>query len=137
MPCMFLIIIKEGDIMKAKTQKIQVMGFTLLELIVVVSILSILASIVIIKVGSFADESAIKAHETNVNVLYKACLTYEATHPGVAVTNENIQDSLKSYIKNWPQVPKGYQSAAGEPQSGQDYIVTISENGDININPGK
>ena len=108
-------------------------GFTLIELIIVIAILAVLAAIALPKYNNSKRKSVITAHNSNVRVLESAALNYVA-NGGEAVTWPDENNSQNDYIKNYPKVPKGIEEL--KDKAGQDYTVTITEDGDVTVSPG-
>jgi len=57
-------------------------GFTLIEILLVLIILGILATIVIFGVGTFTGDSKTSACESNAKIMNTAEAAYAASHPG-------------------------------------------------------
>ena len=55
-------------------------GFTLIELLVVVAILGILASVVVLNIGSFLNTGAVEAANTEVHQVQTAVLAHMIGH---------------------------------------------------------
>lgn len=115
---------------KVKRRKLK--GFTLLELIIVISILAVLVAIAVPKYNNSREKSLITAHNSNVKVLEAAALNYYANE-GKASNWPN--DDSGKYLQEYPKVPKGLKGF--ESSGGEQYSVTISENGDITVSPAK
>lgn len=84
-------------------------GFTLVELIVVVAVLGILASIAVPRLSGFTQNAQDQAKATNEKLLEKAASFYlaENGNPATALTwdggTENTDDTeWQDYLDEWP-----------------------------------
>ena len=92
-------------------------GFTLVELLVVVAILGILATIAIQNVGGYIDDSNKTAAETSVRAIDDAVVSYKMKHAG------KMPDTLAALIEGTdenPAILKGGEGALVDPW-GNDY----------------
>lgn len=97
-------------------------GFTLIELIIVIAILAILAAIAIPKYMGTQVKAKAAAHNTNVEIIRQAAITYLVEHP--EATGVSMKD-LAPYLDG--KTPKTYD--------GKDFSVSLNgEN--IEVNPG-
>lgn len=96
-------------------------GFTLIELIVVIAILALLASIAIPKYMHTQEKAKAAAHNTNVEVIRQAAATYLIEHP--KATTVNIDD-----LELDSKIPKAYD--------GSDFSVNVDANKNIVVTPG-
>ena len=98
-------------------------GFTLIELIVVIAILALLASIAIPKYMHTQEKAKAAAHNTNVEVIKQAAATYLVEHPEAdSVTLNDLQGYMDS------KIPKAYD--------GSDFSVSVDANKNIVVTPG-
>ncbi|MEN6349742.1 MAG: prepilin-type N-terminal cleavage/methylation domain-containing protein [Syntrophomonas sp.] len=83
-------------------------GFTLVELIIVMAILALLASLVVPKFGDILGDSKAKAHEANVQMIQKAVDLYSANTDTPLDDIDDIDVLVdKEYLKAIPDNPMG------------------------------
>lgn len=90
--------------MKLLALKKKKKGFTLLELLVVLSILAILIAIAVPVYKGQKEKAAITAHNANVRVLETAVESYRQDHDGKLPEDIN-ELATAGYIKSVPKVP--------------------------------
>jgi prepilin-type N-terminal cleavage/methylation domain-containing protein len=96
-------ITKNGSISMNKCNQ---MGFTLVELIIVMAILAVLAGITIPKFGSVLSSSKNKAHTANLKMLQDAVDLYISDAGVVTTTVDNLDDLITGgYLKAVPVSP--------------------------------
>lgn len=134
-------LLKVRERMKKKSNQ---KGFTLVELIIVMAILAILTGLAVPKFSTVLSDSKYKAHNVNVDMLYKAAQLYLATNgnPGTTLTGSNAETS------DVPEDGSGYKalydnnylesaSLATPYDSEKYYSIQITNTGGITIYPGK
>lgn len=117
------------DVMKKKKKR---KGFTLVELVVVIAILGILATIAIPKFSSSRKTAAVAAHNANVRIIKSVAVMYLADNPAA---KEDITTKLAERFDDG-KMPKASFDAAGEDAPNTDFTVNIEE-GDIVVSPGE
>lgn len=122
--------------------KINSRGFTLIELVIVVAILSILAAVTIPRFSATRKRAAITAHNVNVRTLSTAAHMYIADKgvpkEKVVWDKDKKEDAngWKDYLQEWPKIPSGLTSKDFGISTDQvDYIVTINADGNIEVEP--
>lgn len=121
-------LMKMREMMKRKDNQ---KGFTLIELIIVMSILAILAGLAVPKFGNVLEQSKLQAHNANVDMIYKAGQLYVATkgNPATSDTDAIPEMYAADYLdKNEYKTP--YDSTVS-------YACAITDKGVITVTPAK
>lgn len=111
-------------------------GFTLVELVVVIAILSVLAMIATTKLGSSRLTAQVAAHNANVRVLKSVGIMYLVDNPDAIYTkeNESISDDLGAYFDGG-KLPKRTVDV-DENKIASGFVVKV-QNSDIVVIPGE
>ena len=104
-------------------------GFTLIELVIVISIIAILISIAAMKYSTTNLAAEAAAHNANVKVIKSAGILYLIDNPnpenGISIEN------LKDYIEGG-KIPKPAKHLEGY----DSFTVEASDDGDVTVTPG-
>lgn len=121
-------------------------GFTLTELIVVISILALLASVAVPLFLNQIIQARIVTHNANIAVLESSARLAMAVNgfpsttiqwPDVDGTNEAGYE-LEKYIAEWPSLPDGLTYDQGfVGGSTVNYEVILNSSGTIEVSPAK
>ena len=83
-----------------------VQGFTLLELLIVITVLGVLAAIVIFALGGITAKSAVAACDADANTVETAVQAYNAQTGGtVPATPQTLTNSTNPYLQSFPSSP--------------------------------
>lgn len=110
--------------MKLKKMK----GFTLLELVIVIAIISILVIIALPRYGNTKQKAEIAAHNANVRAIKNASILYLNDNTDNDIKEIKMAD-LKNYIEEAEKI-KPYK------KSGKKEFVILVNNNEINVIPG-
>lgn len=109
-----------------KTKKKE--GFTLVELVIVISIIMILISIALPRYNKTNMSAQVAAHNSNVKMIKNAAILYLSDNND----DTNIDESkIREYIDG--KMPKPIKNIQGANQ--ESFTITIT-NGEIIISPG-
>ncbi|MHC4910865.1 MAG: type II secretion system protein [Planctomycetota bacterium] len=100
-------------------------GFTIVELLVVVSIIALLVGILLPAIGKARDQAKLNISRANLRQLGQAHATYASEWNDRQLTLAD--DNLGRYGNNANQAMAGYQAAVGQPHPG--IMVGWGENG--------
>lgn len=112
--------------MRKKTSKKK--GFTLIELIVVIAIITILVAVAVPKYQKSRRAAAIAAHKSNYSMLETAGIVRLSDMP--ANSAEETWTSKNEYVEKRPELPKGLK--------GEGYKVVINpSDGTVTVTPAE
>ncbi|RME76049.1 MAG: type II secretion system protein GspG [Planctomycetota bacterium] len=98
-------------------------GFTLIELMVVIVILGILATVVTLKVTDYLREARITKAKTDINKLVQALELYRMDNNG------KYPEELLTLTEATEKRPEGYISGIPKDPWGNDYVYQIDDDG--------
>jgi general secretion pathway protein G len=107
-------------------------GFSLVELMVVIVIIGLLATIVIINVMPAADRAAVTKARADIQTLEQAIEMYRLDHMTYPSGNEGLQALLSgNYIRRLPEDPWGnpYRYSAPGPEGRPFQIASLGADG--------
>lgn len=103
-------------------------GFTLLELVIVISIIAILLAIAIPRFSKSNLSAQMAAHNSNVRMLQNAAILYMTDNPDKRNTSLG-EAELKSYLQGaFPKPAKSTGSTS--------FSVKVDESGNVAVEPG-
>lgn len=80
-------------------------GFTLIEVMIVVAILGVLATLVVVSVGGQTDKANITAAKSNISTISKALDLYKLDNFRYPTTDEGLEALVEKpdSARNWPE----------------------------------
>ena len=130
----------KGDktMMKWINKKRNKKGFTLVELVVVIAILSVLAMVAVPKLGSSRLSSQVAVHNANVRVLKSAGAMYLSDNPGAENGTISGLGEGKAKVEDYLDGDKLPERTVdvGDNKMADKFVVKI-ESGDIVVIPGE
>lgn len=104
-------------------------GFTLIELVIVISILLLLVAIAIPKFSKSNLSAQVATHNLNCKEIRNAALMYLIENPEIKNTSLG-ENELGAYFENgYPKPAKGL--------SKNSFTVSVSDEGNITVSPGE
>ena len=119
--------------MKIKTKlKKNIDAFTLIEVMVVLAIIGILASLIVPNLTGRADQARIIAAKQDIMSIDQALSLYNLDNATIPTATQNLNSlvnkpSIEPIPKNWN--PSGYLKKIPTDPWGNNYIYTVSDNG--------
>lgn len=81
-------------------------GFTLVELLIVITVLGVLAAIAVFALGSISAKSAVAACSADANIVDRAVLAYDTETEGTPpVTPDILTNASNPYLQTFPTSP--------------------------------
>jgi len=106
-------------------------GFTLIEIMIVVAIIAILASIAIPNFIAYRQTSQENACKANMKAINNACEAYVVKNGKAPTTIGNLTDTtLGAFLKKAPVCPYGGSYSFEQDSTTQAFKITCSKDGD-------
>lgn len=99
-------------------------GFTLIELIVIIAVLSIISFIAVPRYLKTLENARISAHNANVLTIKAAAMLYQADK-GILLID--INELLPEYLDKIPSIPEGLTDYIAEQQYNDGYTIEVGD----------
>jgi general secretion pathway protein G len=114
--------------MQSKTKKKQRSGFTIIEIMAVLIILGMLATVVAINVVGHVKESRVRTTKLNLKKLHQAVVSFEMQTGRYPSEDAGLQELIEqpSDVDNWPQ--GGFLETTEIPKDawGNDFVYELN-----------
>lgn len=107
-------------------------GFTLIELVVVLAILAILSAIAVPRYLSNLEKARVATHNANVRAIKATAMVYQADK---GVLLNNLSDLSPEYLDVIPEIPEGLSDFITDEQYSDGYIIEVGKTY-FNVIPG-